>query len=58
MCAFCAAIPVAVATGAKLNADQRQSPSGRRRPFGLITGIVVALLAIGSVIYHGLVFRS
>jgi hypothetical protein len=55
---FCAAIPMAAAAGAKLNAEQRRNPSARQRPIGLITGVVVAMLAVGSVVYHTLAWRS
>jgi len=58
MCMFCAAIPMAAATGAKLNASQRANPTGRQRPIGLITGAVILLLAIGSAVYHTLAWRS
>ena len=58
MCAFCAAIPVAAATGAKLSADQRKNPSARRWPIGILTGMAIALLAIGSAVYHTLAWRS
>ena len=58
MCMFCAAIPMAAAAGAKLNAEQRRNPSARQRPIGLITGVVVAMLAVGSVVYHTLAWRS
>lgn len=58
MCMFCAAIPVAAATGAKLNAKQRRKPSTRQWPIGLLTGIAIGLLAIGSAVYHTLAWRS
>jgi len=58
MCMFCAAIPMAAATGAKLNAGQRTNPTAPQRPIGLITGAVILLLAIGSVVYHTLAWRS
>lgn len=58
MCMFCAAIPLAAATGAKLNADQRRNPSRRQLPFGILTGAAVLLLAIGSAVYHTLAWRN
>ncbi len=58
MCMFCAAIPVAAATGAKLSAQQRTNPSARQWPVGKLTGIAIALLALGSVVYHTLTWRS
>ena len=58
MCRFCAAIPLAAATGAKLNADQRRRPHGRQLPIGALTGGLILLLAIGSAIYHTLAWRS
>jgi hypothetical protein len=58
MCMFCAAIPLAAATGAKINAEQRRKPSARQWPIGALTGLVVVLLAIGSAIYHTLAWRS
>ncbi len=58
MCAFCAAIPVATAVGAKLNADQLHKPEEDRKPVSKITGIVIALLLTSSVVYHTLIWRS
>lgn len=56
MCMFCAAIPAAGAIGAKLNADQKKKlQSGEiktEKPLAPITGGVIVLLVIGSVVYH------
>ena len=61
MCAFCAAIPVAGALGAKAQANQRQEierakaedrPAKRSLPIGRITAVVIGGLAVGSVLYH------
>ena len=60
MCMFCAAIPATAAVGAKLNASQRahaQEPSDAcekpaNRPVRTITGVVIVLLAIGSIWYN------
>jgi hypothetical protein len=54
MCAFCAALPVTAAVGAKLNADQLTKPEEQRKPISKITGIVIGLLGISSVLYHTL----
>ena len=58
MCIFCAAIPATAAVGAKLNADQLHKPEEDRKPVSKITGIVVTLLVISSIIYHTLTWRS
>jgi hypothetical protein len=58
MCMICAAIPLAAATGAKLSADQRRNPSTRQWPIGILTGLGIALLAVGSAVYHTLAWRS
>jgi len=58
MCMFCAAIPLAAATGAKLNADQLRKPPGRQVPYGILTGVVILLLAAGSAIFHTLAWRG
>ena len=58
MCMFCAAVPVTVAVGAKLNADQLAKPAEQRKPIGKITGIMMALLVAASVVYHTLVWRG
>jgi NhaP-type Na+/H+ or K+/H+ antiporter len=55
---FCAVIPIAAATGAKLNADQRRKPAARQWPIGPLTAAVVALLVISSALYHTLSWRS
>ena len=52
MCMFCASIPIVVASGAKFNAAQLNQPDEKRKPIGKIAAIVIALLAVGSVIYH------
>lgn len=58
MCAFCAAVPVAAATGVSLDNKQRKKlknqgrPSKRLRIFPLLTALVVFLLMIGSIIVH------
>ena len=60
MCMFCAAVPVAGAVGAKLNADQkRKAVEGEiksEKPITAITGGVIVLLVIGSVMYHTAMF--
>ncbi len=58
MCAFCAAIPVTAAVGAKLNADQLRKVESRRLPIPKITAVLIGLLAICSVIYHSLFWRG
>ena len=52
MCMICAAIPATAALGAKLNANQLNKPHEERKPVSTITGIVIGLLVITSVIYH------
>jgi hypothetical protein len=61
MCAFCAAIPVAGALGAKAQAKQHQEaeqaqaegrPVKKPRPIGRITAVVIIGLAAGSFVYH------
>ncbi len=61
MCVFCAAIPVAAATGAHFNSKQVQAKRAAQavgvekpavKPIMQITGGVVFLLLIGSVTYH------
>lgn len=49
---ICAAIPVAAAAGAKLNADQLRKEESRRLPIPKLTAILVGLLLIASAIYH------
>ena len=60
MCMFCAAVPVAGAVGAKLNADQKhkaaEGESKPEKPITAITGGVIVLLVIGSVVYHTSMF--
>lgn len=60
MCMFCAAIPVAGAVGAKLNADQkRKATNAESKPekaVAAITGGVIVLLVVGSVVYHTTMF--
>jgi len=51
---FCAAIPAAVAAGAKLNADQLRNEEARRRPILKWTGILIGFLMVTSAIYHTL----
>jgi hypothetical protein len=58
MCMFCAAIPATAAVGAKLNADQLHKPEEERKPISKITGIVITLLAVASVIYHTLRWQN
>lgn len=55
---FCAAVPVAGALGARLNADQNRRAGGSRLPVMKITGAVIALLLVGSAVYHTLAYRS
>jgi len=55
---FCAAIPATAAVGAKLNADQLKQSPENRKPISKITGIVIALLAVASITYHTLIWRS
>lgn len=56
MCMFCAAVPAAGAIGAKLNADQKKKlASGEtktEKPIAALTGGVIVLLVVGSVVYH------
>ena len=58
MCMFCAAIPATAAVGARLNADQLGKPVEKRKPVSKITGVVIALLVIASMIYHTLRWQS
>lgn len=58
MCMFCAAVPVAGAVGAKLNADQKRRPEASRLPISTLTGAVIALLLVCSAVYHTLAWRS
>jgi len=58
MCVFCAAVPVAAATGTSLDNKQRKNTQAqgripkRIRPFMALTIIVIFLLVIGSAIVH------
>ncbi len=58
MCMICAAIPATAAVGAKLNADQLGKPVEERKPVSKITGVVIALLVLTSVIYHTLRWQN
>lgn len=58
MCMICAAIPATAAVGAKLNADQLNKPVEERKPVAKITGIAIALLVAGSIVYHTLIWRG
>ncbi len=58
MCIFCASIPATAALGAKLSADQLAQPEEKRKPIDRITTVLVALLALGSVVYHSLRWPS
>ena len=58
MCMICAAIPATAAVGAKLNADQLHKPEMQRKPISKITSVVIALLVIGSAIYHTLRWQN
>ena len=61
MCMFCAAVPIAAATGTALDNKQRkdaqmqelqESPPKRLRPYRFLTLMVIFLLLVGSVIVH------
>ncbi len=58
MCMICAAIPATAAVGAKLNASQLDKPAAERKPIAKVTGIVITLLLVSSVIYHTFIWRS
>lgn len=58
MCICCAVIPVTAAVGAKLNADQLTKPAEERKPISRFTGVTIALLVTGSIVYHTLIWRS
>jgi hypothetical protein len=58
MCMLCAAIPATAAVGTRLNANQLDKPIEQRRPIAKITGTVIALLTIISIIYHTLIWRN
>jgi hypothetical protein len=51
---ICAAIPVAAAMGAKLNADQLRKEVSQRRPIPKWTAIFIGFLMVASVTYHTL----
>ena len=58
MCVFCAAVPVAAATGTSLDNKQRKQAltqgitPKRVRPYAILTIVVLFLLVVGSVIVH------
>jgi hypothetical protein len=63
MCVFCAAIPVAAATGAAVNRKQVDAvkeaqaagvEDPKTKPVAKVTAGVVVLLLIGSITYHTL----
>lgn len=60
MCMFCAAVPAAGAIGAKLNADQKKKletgETKTEKPIAAITGGVIVLLVVGSVVYHTMLY--
>ncbi len=60
MCMFCAAVPTVGALGAKLHADQKKKlESGEaktEKPIAALTGGVIVLLVVGSVVYHTTVY--
>jgi hypothetical protein len=58
MCIICASIPAVAAVGAKISAGQLDQPEEKRKPIGRITGIIIGLLMIGSVVYHSLRWRE
>jgi UDP-N-acetylmuramyl pentapeptide phosphotransferase/UDP-N-acetylglucosamine-1-phosphate transferase len=58
MCAFCAAVPVTAAIGAKLNADQLHKPEEQRKSISKITSLMIGLLIITSITYHTLTWQS
>lgn len=49
---ICAAIPVAAAAGAKLNADPLRKEGSRHLPIPKLTAILIGLLLIASALYH------
>jgi hypothetical protein len=64
MCMFCAAIPAAAAVGANLNAKQNAArltaeeqglDLPAKKPIARISMAVIAILVVGSVVYHTLV---
>jgi len=58
MCMICAAIPATAAIGAKLNADQLNTPLEERKPISKITSAIVFLLVIASGVYHTLRWQN
>lgn len=58
MCMFYAAIPVAAAAGAKLNADQLHKDRSERLPIPKLTAPTTSLLVLGSAIHHTLAWRE
>lgn len=54
MCIICASIPAAAAVGAKLNANQLSQPEEKRKPIGRITGFLIGVLTLASLVYHAL----
>jgi hypothetical protein len=61
MCAFCVAIPAAVAVGANLNskqlaahrvAEEQGTKPPSDKPIAAVTAGVVVVLAAASVVYH------
>jgi hypothetical protein len=60
MCMFCAAVPVAGAVGAKLNADQKrknaQGEISSQKPITTVTTGVIFILVVGSLVYHTTLF--
>lgn len=58
MCMICAAIPAAAAVGAKLNADQLDTPVENRKPISTITSAAILLLVIASAMYHTLRWQN
>jgi hypothetical protein len=58
MCMFCAAVPVAAATGTALDNKQRKKAQmqgttpKRVRAYVILTIVVLFLLVVGSVIVH------
>ncbi len=61
MCAFCAAIPIIGAVGARAQAKQQQQaefartegrPSRKPIPVGRLTAVAITGLVVGSVVYH------
>ena len=55
---ICAAIPATAAVGARLNANQLDKPIEQRKPIFKLTGFVIALLVLASIVYHTLIWRN